>query len=475
MTTDPGSGGPATGDPGADPGATQASSRLQSMLAQAVEGQRDEQEQLVGALADVRSQLLRLGQEIAQLRATAPAEASDSSSLNNVTVELREAVRFLSERLDGVARMVAQRGEELADFRTALTALDAHVRSQAETIGVLSQGLQALPSYGERVSSLQDHVDGLSARLGEVHSAVSQPVDTTGLESRLSAIEASIAPLGQHLAQSRQADADHSATLADQSATLAEQAQAMTAHQASMDALHERVESLAAGTQAALAMPPAVDDSAIQAVDARLTSMAADLTALGAEVAGLVEAGEREAARAPVADTDRLTTALRESEARTRAHVDDAVLALAEILLRRRGPGVAMPSDPSLPDTSRDVDVDSGEAETQIETEALESTVAPAVDDTGTASEWWKQDDEPDEEPDDEPGGPNSMVDFSAVEIADEESTQAQTDGEPADDAPAPVAPASAGWSPEKPPERPGVDPNTGTVIPERRRRWFSR
>src|SRR4051812_30677391 len=137
---------------------------LQSMLSRAVEGQVADQRELTNAVADMRNQLMRLSQELAGLRVRPADETSDAQN-NAVTVEMREAVRFLSERLDGVTRMVAQRGEELADIRTALTAIDAHVRSQAETIGVLSSGLQALPSYGERVSILQDNLQILHRQL----------------------------------------------------------------------------------------------------------------------------------------------------------------------------------------------------------------------------------------------------------------------------------------------------------------------
>ena len=44
-------------------------------------------------------------------------------------------------------------------------------RSQAETIGVLTTGMQALPSYGERVSSLQDNINGLQQRLTGIEAA----------------------------------------------------------------------------------------------------------------------------------------------------------------------------------------------------------------------------------------------------------------------------------------------------------------
>ncbi|HVW81801.1 MAG TPA: hypothetical protein VHB69_12765 [Mycobacteriales bacterium] len=238
------------------------------------------------ALIDVRTQLLRLGQQIAEMRAEPGGAGVDAA--NGVIAELREAVRFLAERLDGVARMVAQRGEELADTRGALSAIDAHVRSQAETIGVLTTGMQALPSYGERVSALQDNINGLQQRLsgiegafgplgqrlGAIETAVSRP--DSGVSERLAALEGMVGPMSQRLGQS-----------------LAE-------HSASLQALHARVEalatgtqagieSIAAGTQAALAAPSSTDD-AVNALEPRLASLASDLEALRKEVSALAAA-----------------------------------------------------------------------------------------------------------------------------------------------------------------------------------------
>ena len=169
------------------------------MLARAAEEQLGEQRELASAIGDIRNQLMRMSQELAEMRVRPPDETVDAQ-INHVTVEMREAVRFLSERLDGVTRMVAQRGEDLADIRTALTAIDTHVRSQAETIGVLSAGLQALPSYGERVSALQDNVQVLHQQLvGIEGSLAARPDGDDNYAERLESIESSIAPLAQRL------------------------------------------------------------------------------------------------------------------------------------------------------------------------------------------------------------------------------------------------------------------------------------
>jgi hypothetical protein len=303
------------------------------------------------ALTDVRNQLMRLGQQIAEMRTepgTAQAEAA-----NGVIAELREAVRFLAERLDGVARMVAQRGEELADTRGALSAIDAHVRSQAETIGMLTTGMQALPSYGERVSALQDNINGLQQRLtgiegsfgpigqrlGSIETAVSRP--DSAVSERLAALEGMIGPMSQRLGQS------------------------LTEHNASLQALHGRVEalatgtqasfeSLASGTQAALATPVSVDDGAVAAIEPRLASLVSDLAALRSEVSALAAAsptaalaelkdeiaklavakpvGKGSGSARAVASAD-VDAAVAAAESRIKDHVDDAIVALAQTLL----------------------------------------------------------------------------------------------------------------------------------------------
>lgn len=548
MTIDPGSGQPVGGGQPPSGGEPQTSDRLRSMLAQAVEGQRDEQREVAGVLGDLRNQLLRLGQEIAEMRAAGGADSADASTINNVTVELREAVRFLSERLDGVTRMVAQRGEELADIRGALTAIDAHVRSQGETIGMLSQGLQALPSYGERVAALQENIDRVHQRLGEVRNVVARPPDTGHLTQRLTSIESALAPISDQLAQSRQAAADHSATLADQSASLAEQAAAMAEQRRSVDALHDRMESLAAGTQAALAVPPVFDDTSIQALDIQLSSLAAEITSIRGDLSELVEAGASQPAAS--ADTGEFAAAVTAAEERMRNHVDEAVVALAEMLLRRRMPAPSFDSPEPVPSVAPEWAPPDPVDETPV---VVPPVVAVATDDEPEAAaddsqsadvgpdspEWWERDDPAAiatavaaEQPDNEA----PVVDFSAADIADEDGDDASdhdvlpddeeasdlVDGPPAepleaagvdvdvpeladepemadeshladaaDDLDAtseipvlppevprvlPAAPPSYGsgssWSPEVPAERPEVDP-AGTVIPERKKRWF--
>jgi hypothetical protein len=514
----------------------------------------------MAALVDIRNQVIRLGQEVHALRTEQPAQSPDA--MNAVTAELREAVRFLAERLDGVARMVAQRGEELADTRGALGAIDAHVRSQAETIGVLTTGMQALPTYGQQVSALQDSITalqqrignfegGLGQRLGGIEQALARPPDAA-VSERLSAIEGMLGPLAQRLAQ---AHSDHAASL---------------------QALHSKLEMLAAGTQAALAQPVAVDDTALAALEPKLAGLAGDIQSLRSDVAAVLSArsvsddtgapvdlsplamqlsqlsGEMQSLRSDVAavvaarsasegsaaaevdlsplskqlddltdqvaaiaaapreeggaasrgnqDVDAAVTA---AEQRIMAHVDDAVFALAQTLLGRGGAATALvdvpapappdptpapPVAPAAPPAQADEDLatEDGYDETDVDAEEV---------DEGDVEEEYVDDEYDDE------SAEVAQVDFSQAELDDEDadttSWQRPDDsdvqegegrrphwgrgdppaftggGQGASRSPGGDAPADEerGWGS---PPLPSPPEGGSTVVPERRRRWFS-
>ncbi|HEX5396444.1 MAG TPA: hypothetical protein VFX74_05050 [Candidatus Limnocylindria bacterium] len=500
----------------------------------------------MAALVDIRNQVIRLGQEVAAMRSEQPAQNPDA--MNSVTAELREAVRFLAERLDGVARMVAQRGEELADTRGALGAIDAHVRSQAETIGVLTTGMQALPTYGAQVSGLQDNINALQQRfgnlegalgqrLGGIEQAVARPTDAA-VSERLSAIEGMLGPLAQRLAQ---AHSDHAASL---------------------QALHGKVESVASGTQAALAQPVASDGSVVAALEPKLTGLAGDIQSLRSDVASVIAArassegggpgapvdlsplamqltqvsGELQSLRADVAavvaarasaeggaadggaapvdlspissqladlseqltalaavpgvdraasgDGGDVDAAISAAERRLMAHVDDAIFALAQTLLGRGGAASAL------------VDLPAPAAEAPVPA-ATPRVAAAASDDDDDHDETDVDDGYEDEDYDDEVDV--AEIDFSRAEIDDEDddttSWQRPANNDE-DEAPEPGwgqpnRPTFAG-GPQGSPPVPGVDapfdqeavwgppplpvPPEGpsTVVPERRRRWFS-
>jgi hypothetical protein len=349
VTTEPGSGTPMSNPPEPAPampgssGDESTSDLLQSMLSRAVEGQLGDQRELTSAVGDMRTQLMRLSQELAEMRVRPAGEDNADAQLNNVTVEMREAVRFLSERLDGVTRMVAQRGEELADIRTALTAIDAHVRSQAETIGVLSAGLQALPSYGERVSVLQDNLQVLHRQLVGIEGALAATEDNT-VGERLSSIEAALASSKddhQVLHRLTAIEAGLAAPSDDHGV-----AERLAAIESSVAPLIGRLDEVSdTGTaQSALLSQLQTSTSqlhlAVTGLQSRVDPIAEDITAIGSEVTGLVE-GSADGAALDSRVSESVSQAVRETEHRLMAHIDEAVVALAQTLLKRRMPSAA--------------------------------------------------------------------------------------------------------------------------------------
>ncbi|MGN6475272.1 MAG: hypothetical protein ACTHK4_16705 [Mycobacteriales bacterium] len=507
MTTDPGSGAPAAGVPAPAQGVPAAPqpAPVQDPMA---------------ALVDIRNQVIRLGQEIVAMRSEAP---QGSDAMNSVTAELREAVRFLAERLDGVARMVAQRGEELADTRGALGDIDDHVRSQAETIGVLTTGMQALPSYGQQVSALQDNLNvlqqrlaniegSIGQRLGGIEQAVARPTDAS-VSERLSAIEGMLGPLAQRLAQ------------------------AHSEHAASLQAVQGKLDSLESGTQAALAAPVALDDAAVAALEPKLTQIASELQSLRSDisaiaaarssadavpaqvdlsplqrqltelsgqidrvtsaprpadvdltplhqqlsqlseqVAGVAAAPRTDATATGAAPTGDIDGAVAEAERRIKAHVDDAIMALAQTLLGRAGVGalVDAPAPPQPPapspaaadvDAADDTDEDEYDDYDDEDAEVAQidfSQVDLDDDDVDTVS--WERP-VSDDEDDDEPGwaAPQGYDDAPSLAGVSGGSAGASNAEAPFDqDAP---------WGAPQPLVPP--DP-VSTVVPERKRRWFS-
>src|SRR4051812_8424902 len=107
MTQDPGSGPP-------------MSERMQSLLSRAVEDQLTEQRQLAGALTEVRAQLSQLGSQLQALHGGAAPGPQLDQALGAIAGNVRDAVRLLGERLDGVARLVQERGHDLAEQRATI-------------------------------------------------------------------------------------------------------------------------------------------------------------------------------------------------------------------------------------------------------------------------------------------------------------------------------------------------------------------
>jgi len=436
------------------------SERMQSLLSRAAEDQLSEQRQIAGVLADLRAQVQRIISEIAALREQAQGAGDSGAALSTVSADLREAVRLLGERIDGVARLVQQRGTDLAELRGLIEQTQGAVHSHGQALGGLSSGLSALPAFGERIGGLQDNLNALHERLAGL-DALSGSVGTLqqrvdGVDQGLRDLRSAFAAIGARMAElPGRADLDASA----QRST------------APLGELHERIAGLeqsvaALGAQIADAARPAdeadqgepddtgqrIDDlrselarfavasrDETQGLAQRLTELDQRLTEVldavtPEQVDEVEEAGEEEyvedpvlteladlreallgedglaarveAANAEAVGADELDsrvsaaveTAVAASEERLAAHIDEAVLALAEALLRRRGgarpiaagstaaatvapePALVAPADP-VDDADSDEDVD----------DVLDEEVPtdePSTDDPADAPAW---------------------------------------------------------------------------------------
>jgi hypothetical protein len=215
------------------------SERMQSLLSRAVDDQQSEQRSLAATLADVQAQIERLAQDVAVSREH-PSESSDAA-ITALSVELREVMHRTGERLDMVARMVAQRGEDIGALQSSLSVLGEQLRAQNETV----------TSLAGSVDGIGQHVNGIATYLGD---------------------------------KARD------------------------------------------------------DGSRMVSLEHRLVTLQNDMTAVGGHVAGLTESATRRTDSAELDARIRsiVAGALVGTERRLAAHVDEAVLALAEAMLRRR-------------------------------------------------------------------------------------------------------------------------------------------
>jgi hypothetical protein len=269
------------------------SERMQSLLSRAVEDQQSDQRSIAGALADVRAQIEQLARDVAAGREQ-PA-AQDAAAVGALTVELRESMRRTGDRLDTVARMVAQRGEDIATLQSALSLLSEQLRVQSDT-----------------VTGLAGSVDGVGAHLNGIATY-----------------------------------------------------------------LNERARD---------------DGTRIVGIEQRLVTLQNDMTAVGGHVAGLTDSTARGSEELDARIRSIVAGALVGTERRLAAHMDDAVLALAEAMLRRRPTGRdAATADqlPAEPPPTEQPQVEQPQAEQpqveqpQVEqpaTEQLQSAAPPVAE-----------------------------------------------------------------------------------------------
>ena len=358
------------------------SERMQSLLSRAVEDQLSEQRQLAGTLSEFRAQLSRLSSQLEGVQGGAAPAPQLEQALGAIAGDVREAVRLLGERLDGVGRLVQQRGHDLAEQRAVIEELKSAVESHSSALGGMTGGLAALPAFGERIDALHSGLGGLADRLRgleELTAAVvalqqrAEAVDT-GLRELRQAFSGVAARAAQLPARDdiesivgRVADAVDGlggrlsrleSTVPSLLERLDSLAETQSGLEESVGALGNRLDSSpgagadASGAGVSVLREDIVairdrlesadaDEDDVQALMERLDALQEAL--LGSDgIAAQVRAMQPAAAEPGPAALDAETvetlvaTAVAESERRLADHVDEAVLTLAEALLRRR-------------------------------------------------------------------------------------------------------------------------------------------
>jgi hypothetical protein len=372
MTQDPGSGTP-------------MSERMQSLLSRAVEDQLSEQRQLAGVLADVRAQLGQLTGQLGGLQAGAAVSPQLDEALGAIAGNVRDAVRLLGERLDTVGRLVQQRGHDLAEQRAMIGELKSSVDGHASALAGLTGGLGALPAFGERIDALQSGIAGLGDRLRGLEELIAA---VNALQQRSDAVDSGLRELRQAFSgvaaraaqlpgredvetlTGRVADSvdgvDERLTRIETALpSLLERLDGLAdAHGETTAALHELTDRLGDGAATAVAGGPELADLSglreeVSALRGHLESNEADdddvaalmerLDALHEGLLGddgvlarvsVLEGPGTDAAAPAGLDADAVeeivATAVADSERRLAEHVDEAILTLAEALLRRR-------------------------------------------------------------------------------------------------------------------------------------------
>lgn len=390
-------------DDGADsvvaPAAPSVADRMQELLSKAVEEQVSEQRSLAAALEGIRS-------EIAHLPRIDPADLHDLLAASNDQVTGRmqhevaraaeEVVAGLAElrqRLDesvaalgGLLEGLAEQGslEELADglagVRTDIHVLPGQVAqglagalTHAVSVG-LADARGAMDELTDLSRALVGDVAGLQTRLGSLdHTATDLaqvrarvedlPVLRTEIAAGLGSVGSDLAAVLTRLTATDARVSAHLAAVTPLGPGLTALDHRLDALEGNLTGLRTEIASL--GTSAPLALEVTALRSDLESlrrlVIDDLPSLLPDAaslgTSLGEEVREAIRATLRESVRDLVRDAvrDSVRLASLETERRLADHVDTAVLALAEALLRRRAtprPGmISAPAAPAVPAT----------------------------------------------------------------------------------------------------------------------------
>lgn len=287
--------------------------RLAALLQSAVDDQVAEQRQLSRLMADVRAALVdrAAGAEVAHaverlesgLREGLARTDQHIAELTDRLAQAQQAVAGVRERLD--APTSDDDAATLQEVHDGLAGLRTELRVVPESIA---------PAVAQAVGAGLTDVGRTLERLEGAQQSTRQ--DLVTLQSELAEFWPQVSEYGPRL--------DALPQVAAALTALTDRSKALEEVPAAVSALRAQVETIRVSQQALASAPPAP------------TGLA------GAEIANIVREGVRDATRDFVRDylreavQDIVTMSTRDTERRITDHVDEAVLALAQALLRRR-------------------------------------------------------------------------------------------------------------------------------------------
>lgn len=299
------------------PGSGAMSERMQALLSRAAEEQLNEQRQVSVVLGDLRQLLTGLNDRVDALALRLDEQVDQTpTGVPDSLSALQREVSGLDDRLEVAAqRPVLTEQTLLASLSPVFSRLDA----LDERLSGLSDTAERLPGVATTLTDVADRVDALSGLRDEVAglragvSALREDQSVSTLVSSVAAMRGTVEELGGRVAKIDVPTGDDVAAAVGQQVT-------------------DRL----------------VDELAPRIADLVMHKMASTLVdQVSSGVSASVQSGLAEEVRTVSADSER----------RISAHVDDAVLALAEALLRRRrtGRGFAAPApDPAEPGLGAD-------------------------------------------------------------------------------------------------------------------------
>ena len=286
-----------------------------------------------GAVRELRGAFTGIASRVADLPARGDIEGLIHTAVEPLTAALAQIGRVeeelpsLRSRLDDLATVGERRGDQLAGMSARLDEIAAGASRRAEQLTAVSARL------GEIATAADEHAErvaGLDGRLGDVADGVRRHGEqVAGLHSRIDEVADGVGRHAEQLAglHTRLEGNDVSPRLAAVESGVAAVESGVAAVESGVAAVRDRVDEIARRPSR----------------DTRVDDLVASVNEIRAGLFG--EDGLEAQVRVLMAPKDdnldeRVATAVRaavaDSERRLGEHIDEAVLALAEALLRRR-------------------------------------------------------------------------------------------------------------------------------------------